>query len=123
MAVRMKVHGGDFSNVYLNITFGQVSLTTGVVAGTGERIKINSQTVAELALATEESVKRIGGTLGWGAAGALTLGPIGLAAGLLAGGRKKEVTYILILSDGRSLVATVDNQAYAKLLGASKSKP
>lgn len=119
MAIRMQIHGGDFARGHINITFGQVSLTTGAVAGTGERIPINSKTVAELAVATEANVKRIGGTLGWGAAGAVLLGPAGLVVGLLAGGRKRETTFVLLLADGRKMVATVDNKAYAKMLGAS----
>lgn len=119
MAVRMKIHGGDLpASTQLNITFGQVSLTTGLVAGTGERIPLTSETVEDLSVATEENVKRIGGTVGWGAAGAVLLGPVGLLAGLLAGGRKKETTFVLLLKDGRKLLATVDNKAYVKMAGS-----
>src|SRR3546814_10870207 len=55
---------------------------------------IHKYSIADLEPASEESVKRIGGTLGWGAAGALVLGPVGLLAGLLAGGRGTEVTFV-----------------------------
>ena len=73
--------------------------------------------------ATEESVKRLGGTLGWGVAGGLLLGPVGLLAGLLAGGRHKEITFICVFQDGKKIVATADNKTYVKLLAGAHSPP
>ena len=70
-------------------------------------------------VATEESVKRAGGTVGWGLAGAALLGPVGLLAGLLAGGRGKDVTFIAQLKDGRRLMATTDAGTYKKLAAAT----
>lgn len=50
------------------------------------REKISVDQVETVDVASEESVKRLGGTIGWGVAGGLLLGPVGLLAGLLAGG-------------------------------------
>ena len=70
-------------------------------------------------VASEESVKRIGGTLGWGAAGMLALGPVGLLAGLLLGGKKKEVTFVAKVKDGRKLLGTTDHKTFTKLKAAA----
>ncbi len=63
-------------------------------------------------IAKEENVKRLGGTLGWGAAGLIVLGPVGLLARLLAGGRRKDVTFIAQFDNGRKLLATTDNKTF-----------
>lgn len=69
-------------------------------------------------LATEDSVKRVGGTVGWGAAGAIALGPVGLLAGLLLGGRGKDVTFVAKFKDGRKILATTDSKTYTKIAAA-----
>lgn len=70
-------------------------------------------------VATEENVKRAGGTVGWGLAGAALLGPVGLLAGLLVGGRGKDVTFVAVLKDGRRLMATTDASTYKKIVAAT----
>lgn len=40
---------------------------------------------------TEENKQKIGATLGWGALGAILLGPLGFALGAFLGGRKKYI--------------------------------
>jgi len=71
--------------------------------------------LASIEIASEESVKRIGGAAGWGAIGALVLGPVGLLAGMLLGGRGKDVTFIATFKDGRKLLATTDSKTFVKL--------
>jgi len=66
-------------------------------------------------VASEEAVKRLGGTIGWGVAGAVLLGPLGLLAGLLAGGRGKDVTFICKLKDGRKFLATGSSKMFINL--------
>jgi len=51
--------------------------------------------------------------------GALALGPVGLLAGVILGGNKKEVTFVARLKDGRKFLATVDSKTYAKILGST----
>ena len=61
------------------------------------------------------STHQLGGTVGWGVVGATLLGPVGLLAGLLLGGKGKDVTFIMKLKDGRKLLGTVDGKTYTKL--------
>ena len=71
--------------------------------------------LAVVEVASEESVKRIGGAAGWGAVGALALGPVGLLAGVILGGRSKDVTFIATFKDGRKMLATTDSKTFTKL--------
>jgi hypothetical protein len=68
--------------------------------------------------ASEENVKKIGRTVLWGLAGAVALGPVGLLAGLLLGGKKTEITFFTKFKDGRKLVATVDSKTWANIIAA-----
>jgi len=69
-------------------------------------------------LATEESVKKLGGTLGWGATGAVLLGPVGLLAGALVGGRKTEVTFVAQLN-GEAFMGQTDKKTWQKILASN----
>jgi hypothetical protein len=75
--------------------------------------------IAQVDIATEENVKRLGGTVGWGVVGAALLGPVGLLAGLLMGGRAKNVVFIMRLKDGRKLLATADSQTFTAIQAAT----
>lgn len=118
---KIKIHAGDFpegkDSQFINGTF---LLATGgkSMLGVPKWEKIKPDSVAELEKATEDAVKRIGGTVGWGVAGAVLLGPVGLLAGLLAGGRGKDVTFVAQLRDGRRLLATTDAKTYTQMQAA-----
>lgn len=79
------------------------------------REKVSLDNVEAVELASEESVKRLGGTIGWGVAGAVLLGPVGLLAGLLAGGKGKDVTFVCKLKDGRKFLATAPSKLFTEL--------
>ena len=110
---KVKVHAGDFLEGDNQYSFGSLILKTKEHRFFGETIPITELETVEVA--TEESVKKLGGTVGWGAAGALILGPVGLLAGLLLGGKKKEVTFIAKFKDGRKLLASTDSKTFTKL--------
>ncbi|MEX2475048.1 hypothetical protein [Marinobacter sp.] len=112
----IKVHAGDFlpKEGFLKGTF--INLKTEDRSWVGENVQLAD--IETLELATEESVKKLGGTVGWGAVGGLLLGPVGLLAGLVAGGRKKEVTFIAKFKDGRKVLATTDNKTYTQMQAA-----
>lgn len=114
---KITVHAGDFLAGKGQISFGTMTLRTKEKSWVGETIPFTK--IAEIDKASEESVKRIGGTIGWGAAGALVLGPVGLLAGLLAGGRGKDVTFVAKLKDGRKLLATTDVKTFTKMMAAN----
>lgn len=65
---------------------------------------------------TEETKKKFLGAAGWGAVGAIALGPLGAVAGILAGGNKKEMLIACELKDGKKFIAEVDSKLYKKLL-------
>ena len=114
---KIKVHAGDFLEGKGQISFGAMVLKTKEKSWVGEAIAFTE--FEEIDVASEDSVKRVGGTLGWGVAGALVLGPVGLLAGLLAGGRGKDVTFVGKLKDGRKILATTDAKTFIKMKAAN----
>lgn len=109
----IKVHAGDFGKGSGTFMFGSFGLPK--KEGWGGQEGISASQLAEVAVATEETVKRWGGTVGWGVAGAVLLGPVGLLAGLIAGGRDKEVTFVAKFKDGRKFLGTTDSKTYIKI--------
>lgn len=111
---QLKLHAGDFK--------GQASFNGGSFhlfdPRKSKRESIGIARVAQLEIASEENVRRLSGTVGWGITGAALLGPVGLMAGLLAGGRSKDVTFVCVFNDGRKLLATTSGKDYTKILGA-----
>lgn len=113
---KITVHAGDFLKGDSKFAFGSLHLKTEKHSFAGEVISLDSLT--EVEIASEESVKKIGGTIGWGAVGGLVLGPVGLLAGLLLGGKSKEVTFVARFKDGRKLLATTDSGTFKQLKAA-----
>ena len=115
-----KVHAGDFVTGSSHQFVGGASSGTFIMRVEGKflREKIQASEVEEVCVASEENVKRIGGTVGWGIAGAALLGPVGLLAGLILGGRKKEVTFICKFKDGRKFLGTAPQKVYTQIQAA-----
>lgn len=118
----LKIHAGDLPKCKATLSFGSEYVRVSLPWQPGEVRSLagndrafHRDTIAELAIATEENVKRLGGTVGWGVAGAALLGPVGLLAGLLLGGKSKDVTFIMKLKDGRKILATTDQKTFTKL--------
>ncbi len=109
----IEILAGDWKKQKVSYTLG--SLTFQPPPGKWMPEVVHQGELEEVAIATEETVKKLGGTIGWGAAGALILGPVGLLAGLLLGGKKKEVTFIAKFRDGRKFMATTDSGTFTKL--------
>lgn len=114
-----KIHAGDFSTQHKAMfTSGSFSMPPENDVWGWKKERYTASDVEEIAEASEENVKRIGGTLGWGAAGALVLGPVGLLAGLLMGGKKKEVTFVVKFKDGKKALCSADSKLYTKMLAS-----
>lgn len=113
---KIKIHAGDFLEGDSQCSFNSLILKTEEHRLLGETIPLSELAVVDIA--NEENVKKIGGTVGWGVAGAVILGPVGLLAGLLLGGKKKEITFIAKFKDGRKILATTDNKTFTKLQAA-----
>ncbi|NOJ67234.1 MULTISPECIES: hypothetical protein [Acinetobacter] len=116
----LTIHAGDFTKGKGSITILGGVFTISAPWATGDGFSGNVQSfssveIEEITVATEENVKRVGGTVGWGVAGAALLGPVGLLAGLLLGGKGKDVTFILKFKDGRKMLATTDSKTFTKL--------
>lgn len=113
----IKIHAGDFPTGSASCHFSVISFPWKSGDGlTGETVSFTE--IEALEVANEESVKKLGGAVGWGIVGATLLGPVGLLAGLLAGGRKNEVTFVCKFKDGRKMLATTDSKTYTKMQAA-----
>jgi hypothetical protein len=110
------IHVSDFGDGKATLQGASIALPAKKGQGLLNRDKVAILDVVEIDIATEESVKRIAGTVGWGVAGAVILGPVGLLAGLLLGGKKKEVTFIAKFNSGEKMLATTDVKTYKTLL-------
>lgn len=71
--------------------------------------------VARVELQTEEGVKKLAGTAGWGLAGLALLGPVGAIGGMLLGGRGKKVCFACYLKNGQKFLATTDGKTWQKI--------
>ena len=76
---------------------------------------ISDKQLDTVEIATEESVKRIGGTIGWGITGGVVLGHVGLLAGLLLGGKGKNITFVAQFKNGKKFMASTDSKTFSKL--------
>lgn len=122
MVAMIKVHAGDFVGTgsynppIISSGFGSLFLKTSGWQPRGE--KITKDMIQSVEVASEEAAVRLGGAAGWGTAGAVLLGPVGLLAGLVLGGRGKDVTFILLLKDGRKALLTADSKTYTAIQSA-----
>ena len=110
------IHAGDFGTGKATLKNNSITLPAKKGQGLLNRDHVDLSALVELETATEESVKRLGGTIGWGAAGAAILGPVGLLAGVLAGGRKNQITFVAKFSGDQKMLATTDSKTYKALM-------
>lgn len=112
---KIEVHAGDWGETKP----GYAARTLFFPAKPWPRVeRVPVAELAELEPASEENVKRLGGTVGWGLVGGMLLGPVGLLAGLLAGGNGKRVTFVARLKDGRKMLASTDPKTFRELQAA-----
>ena len=88
------------------------------IAPSTPNITIRAADLRSLEIATEETVKRVGGATGWGAAGMVVAGPIGAVLGGIIGGLGKDITFVAEFRGGQKLLATVDAGTYKEILAA-----
>ena len=80
--------------------------------------RIKPKHIASVEIVTQENQTSIVGKLGWGVGGALTLGPVGLLAGVLGGGNKNVMIVAMKLHDGRSALISGPSKEVQLLLAA-----
>lgn len=100
-------------------TGGGHLLASGKVRIPGGSQDFSMSAVARVEIASEESVKRVGGALGWGLAGAALFGPAGLIVGGLLGGKGKDVTFAGTLKDGKRFLVMARSEVFMKFQAAA----
>lgn len=70
---------------------------------------------------TDENKNSVLGKAGWGTLGAVALGPAGMLAGLLLGGKSKEICFACRLSTGESFVASCSVSDFQTFAGAYRA--
>lgn len=116
---RLTVQSGDFLQGEGEYRNGSLTLKTPYSAFSGERISLAR--IHELRLASRESNRKLGSAIGWGMAGVLVAGPLGLLAGLWFGGKEEEFTFLATFKDGRKLMAITDGKTWSKIDHAWRS--
>lgn len=76
---------------------------------------IGTGQIESLEIATEENLKKLGGAIGWGVVGGLAFGPVGALAGVLAGGRKHEITFVCLFKDGRKFIGCCSTKTFTDI--------
>lgn len=111
----------------ISVIAGQITKTKWILAkslfghlylGSGFQKLYLKKEVASIEAVTEENQKKFTGAAALGLAGGIVFGPLGLLAGVLAGGNRKEVCFVATLKDGRQFMATTDVKTYQKILAA-----
>ena len=110
---RIDVHAGDFKKgLEHQYVHGKFLMKT---EGKFLREKIKPTEIAKLKEASEEAVVSLGGAAGWGLTGSVLLGPVGLLAGLILGGKGKDTTFICEFKDGRKFLGTAPSKVFNEL--------
>jgi len=112
----IKVLAGDFVGVG-RFADGKITLRPRDAPSPAHRMVVKDF-FDSIELASQHDVVRLGGAVGWGVAGAVLAGPIGLLAGALLGGRGKRVTFLGELKDGRRVLGQTDPVTYTELRAA-----
>jgi hypothetical protein len=84
------------------------------------KLEITKESLKDIEQLTEENRQKWLAKAGWGLAGALAFGPIGVAAGLFLGGKGKKYSVVCTLSDDRSFMAEVSDDIYKKLVAMKR---
>lgn len=101
----MKILAGDWNEnatVVVNRSFGGKAIEIAIQKSGFSFEKLPIDQVETVEILTENNKSSILGKAGWGTVGAIALGPIGLLAGVLGGGNRKERIMVVKFKDGRS---------------------
>jgi hypothetical protein len=101
---------GDF----MKGTLISLSFSGRVILGNWKRLDITNL-IDKAELITTENKISIMSVAGWGILGALIFGPVGVLAGAILGGRRKQYGIICYLKDGRKFMAVVDDELLRRI--------
>jgi hypothetical protein len=112
----VSVLAGDFNGAVPGAyVFGSLHLARPGAWSTTDVYVIRNDAVT-LEIASEETVTKVGGAIGWGAVGGLVAGPVGLLAGAMLGGKGEKVAFVAEFIDGKKLMAICDKATWTKML-------
>lgn len=120
--VMLKVLGGDWEEKHaasIRKSFTGKFDTLVITRGFMKNDKFKKEDILSADIVTEENQKSIAGKLGWGAAGAIALGPLGLLAGVLGGGNKNVLVVAVAFQDGRKILLQGKSKELMPLVGAA----
>jgi len=80
---------------------------------------ISGSEITHAEMVTEGNVNAISGKLGWAALGGVALGPLGLLAGAVAGGRRRRMIIAMRTADGRHFLLEGPYEEASELLTAT----
>ncbi|MCO8166932.1 hypothetical protein NJC40_03960 [Pseudomonas sp. 21LCFQ02] len=107
---KINVLAGDFLQGDGEYRSGTITLVTPLFPWPG--ISFRHSDIKSVEIASQGHNRSLEGTLGRGLAGALVLGAVGAAAGMMLGGEGKEITFLATLKDGRALLGATDDGTY-----------
>jgi hypothetical protein len=110
---KIKVLAGDFLQGDGQYRSGTITLVTALHPWPG--VSLKQSDIKHMEIASEASSTKMENALSLGLAGALMLGPVGAAAGMIFASEQKEITFMVTLKDGRRLLAATDDKTYQRL--------
>lgn len=88
----------------------------GISFGFLPRYRVNRADIASVMLVADSTRASAVGKVGWGAAGAIALGPVGLLAGALAGGNHREMMAQITQHNGAVILVKGDAKSITSIL-------
>jgi hypothetical protein len=110
---KIKVLAGDFLQGDGEYRSGTITLVTALHPWPG--VSLKQSDIKHMEIASEASSTKMENALGLGLAGALVLGPVGAAAGMIFASEQKEITFMITLKDGRKLLAATDDKTFQRI--------
>ena len=88
-----------------------------IPTGTAAYVKghIRGIQLASVEIATEQNLKKAGGTIAGALAGGLLLGPLGAIGGMLLGGNKKETVFIASFTNNQKALIKSDANIFTQI--------
>lgn len=116
MLGQFKIIAGDF-RTDMKHQFVANTLMLHEVGGWGfSATKYPASRIVAVEEVSADSDRKVGGTLGWGVAGALVAGPLGAIAAGYVGGKKNDVTFVCKLDDGKQFVGVMKRSLFSNLI-------
>lgn len=115
MLGQFKIIAGDFRTDMKHQFVGNVLMLHEVGGWGFSAKKYPVQRIAAIEEVNSDTDRKVGGTLGWGVAGALVAGPLGAVAAGYFGGKKNDVTFICQLDDGKQFVGVMKKSLFSSL--------